>query len=232
MYHVIGDLFECLLPDFRTVTFVRMDREAHWQKLYTTKSDRDLSWFQESPTISLRLIEAAGLGLDTCVLDVGGGASRLVDTLLEKGVGCVCVLDIAEEALTRAQGRLGPDGGRVTWIVADVTGEWAAMPVDIWHDRAVFHFLTDASDRANYLAQMRRHLRPGGSAIIATFGPDGPEHCSDLPVVRYSPEALAAELGPGFTLVESVPEIHQTPSGTTQAFQYARFLHTGNLAKS
>ena len=205
-----------------------MDRAAHWQKVYTTKGDRDLSWFQELPTVSLRLIEAAGLSLDTCVLDVGGGASRLVDTLLAKGVGCVCVLDIAAQALTRTQARLGPDGGRVKWIVADVTGPWVAKPVDIWHDRAAFHFLTDASDRASYLAQLRRHLKPGGTAIIATFGPDGPEKCSGLPVVRYSPEALVAELGPGFALVESVPELHQTPSGKTQAFQYSRFVKTGH----
>jgi len=204
-----------------------MDRQSHWQHVYTAKGDRDVSWFQESPDISLRLIEAAGLGLDTCVLDVGGGASRLVDTLLAMGVGCVCVLDIAAEALTRAQARLGPDGGRVKWIVADVTGEWAANPVDIWHDRAAFHFLTDASDRADYLAQLRRHLKPGGTAIIATFGPDGPEKCSGLPVVRYSPETLAAELGPDFTLVESVPELHRTPSGKIQAFLYARFLRCG-----
>jgi SAM-dependent methyltransferase len=203
-----------------------MDREAHWQKVYATKSDRDVSWFQESPAISLRLIEAAGLSLNTCVLDIGGGVSRLVDTLLAKGVGCVCVLDIAEESLTRTQARLGPDGGRVKWIVADVTGEWAVRPVDIWHDRAVFHFLTAASDRANYIAQLRRHLKPGGSAIIATFGPDGPEKCSGLPVVRYSADALAAELGHGFALVESVAELHQTPSGRTQAFQYARFVKT------
>src|SRR5688572_27330457 len=131
-----------------------LDRHEHWRRLYATKSDRDLSWFQESPAISLRMIEAAGLGLDTCVLDVGGGASRLVDTLLAKGAGCVCVLDIAEEALTRTQARLGPDGGRVRFIAADITGPWAARPVDIWHDRAVFHFLTEASDRARYLAQL------------------------------------------------------------------------------
>ena len=203
-----------------------MDRQAHWRQIYATKGDRDVSWFQESPAISLRLIEAAGLRLDTCVLDVGGGASRLVDTLLAKGVGCVCVLDIAEEALVRSQARLGPDGGRVKWIVADVTGQWAAKPVDIWHDRAVFHFLTEASDRANYVMQLRQHLKPGGTAIIATFGPDGPEECSGLPVVRYSPEALAAELGPDLTLVESVPELHQTRSGRTQSFQYSRFLKT------
>ena len=204
-----------------------MDRLAHWQQVYATKGERDVSWFQESPAISLRLIEAAGLRPDTCVLDVGGGASRLVDALLAKGVGCVSVLDIAEEALRRSQARLGPDGGNVTWIVADVTGPWAAKPVDIWHDRAVFHFLTDATDRANYLTQLRQHLKPDGTAIIATFGPDGPEECSGLPVARYSPEALAAALGPGFALVESVPELHQTPSGKTQPFQYSRFVKAG-----
>jgi SAM-dependent methyltransferase len=204
-----------------------MDRQAHWQQVYSAKGERDVSWFQESPVVSLRLMEAAGLRLDTCVLDVGGGASRLVDALLAKGVGCVCVLDIAGEALTLAQARLGSDGGRVQWIVADVTEPWVAKPVDIWHDRAVFHFLTNASDRAGYLVQLRRHLKPGGTAIIATFGPDGPEKCSGLPVVRYTPEALAEELGHSFMLVESVPELHHTPHGKTQAFQYARFVKNG-----
>lgn len=205
-----------------------MDQQAHWQHVYGTKGERDVSWFQDSPVTSLRLMEAAGLRLDSCVLDVGGGASRLVDILLAKGVGCVCVLDIAGEALTRARARLGPEGGRVQWIVADVTGLWAAKPVDIWHDRAAFHFLTDPSDRASYLAQLRRHLKPSGTAIIATFSPEGPERCSGLPVVRYSPETLAAELGPSFTLVESVAETHHTPGGKTQTFQYSRFVQSAH----
>jgi SAM-dependent methyltransferase len=160
-------------------------------------------------------------------LDIGGGDSRLVDALLAKGVGCVCVLDIAGEAITRAQARLGPESQRVFWIVADVTGEWAARPVDIWHDRAVFHFLTDSADREAYLGQLRRHLRPGGSAIIATFGPDGPEKCSGLPVARYSPLTLQSTLGPDFTLADFVIHDHVTPWGKTQQFQYSRFQRVG-----
>ena len=203
-----------------------MHLHAHWQQVYQTKGERDVSWFQQTPATSLQLIEAAGLRLDTCVLDIGGGDSRLVDALLIKGVGCVCVLDIAGEALTRAQARLGPDSGRVQWIVADVRGPWAVRPVDIWHDRAVFHFLTNQVEREAYLGQLRRHLRPGGSAIIATFGPDGPEKCSGLPVVRYSPLMLQATLGPEFTLADFVMQDHVTPWGKIQQFQYSRFVRS------
>jgi SAM-dependent methyltransferase len=202
-----------------------MDRHTHWERVYQAKGERDVSWFQESPTSSLKLIEAAGLRLDTCVLDIGGGDSRLVDALLTKGVGCVCVLDIAGTALTRAQARLGPDSQRVCWIRADVTGEWAAKPVDIWHDRAVFHFLTNSVERESYLVQLRRHLKPGGSAIIATFDLDGPEMCSGLPVARYSPKMLQYTLGPAFIPAESVTCKHVTPSGKVQPFQYSRFIH-------
>ena len=204
-----------------------MDRQTHWERVYQTKGERDVSWFQESPSISLKLIESAGLRLDTCVLDIGGGDSRLVDALLTKGVGCVCVLDIAGSALTRAQARLGPDSQRVCWIEADVTGEWAAKPVDVWHDRAVFHFLTDSVERESYLVQLRRHLKPGGSAIIATFDMDGPETCSGLSVARYSPKMLQHTLGPMFTLAESLTHDHVTPSGKAQRFQYSRFIYRG-----
>jgi SAM-dependent methyltransferase len=201
-----------------------MDRREHWQRVYSTKSEREVSWFEAIPTVSLRMMEAAGLSTGTCVLDVGGGDSRLVDILAARGLVCLAVLDVSDAALERARARLGDAADVPTWIAADVTGEWSLKPMDIWHDRAVFHFLTAPDDRARYLAHLRRTLKRDGSAIIATFALDGPTTCSGLPVARYSPESLAAELGGGFRLAESVPHIHQTPWGTSQSFQYSRFV--------
>ena len=146
-----------------------------------------------------------------------------MDFVLRKGVGCVCVLDISRAALERAKARLGKKAARVNWIEADVTGDWPVPVVDIWHDRAVFHFLTDALDRARYVAHLRAAVRPGGAAIIATFAADGPERCSGLPCVRYSPDSLQRELGEGFRLEEWVREGHETPFGTVQQFGYQRF---------
>jgi SAM-dependent methyltransferase len=146
-----------------------------------------------------------------------------VDFVLNRGVGCVCVLDISAAALAKARARLGQNAQRVTWIEADVTGDWYAPFVDIWHDRAVFHFLTKANDRAQYIAHLRTALRPGGTAIIATFAPEGPGTCSGLHCVRYSPESLQRELGDGFRLDEWIRESHETPFGTVQQFGYHRF---------
>jgi SAM-dependent methyltransferase len=201
-----------------------MDRRAHWQRVYTTKHEREVSWFETVPAVSLRLMEAAGLSPETCVLDVGGGDSRLVDELAARGLECLAVLDVSEAALQRAQARLGAAARVPTWIASDVTGNWSLKPMDIWHDRAVFHFLTDPADRVRYVAHLRETLKRGGTAIIATFALDGPEKCSGLPVARYSPEMLAAELGGEFTLIESVPHVHETPWGTPQSFQYSRFV--------
>jgi SAM-dependent methyltransferase len=200
-----------------------MDRTSHWQRIYSTKGEEEVSWFEAFPDVSLRLMEAAGLTTETCVLDVGGGDSRLVDVLAARGLDCLAVLDVSETALQRARTRLANGAGIPMWIAADVTGEWSLKPMDIWHDRAVFHFLTDARDRALYVAHMREILKLRGNAIIATFALDGPEKCSGLPVVRYSPDTLARELGESFSLVESVLHVHRTPSGVTQAFQYSRF---------
>lgn len=200
-----------------------MNRPEHWDAIYRTRGERDVSWFEQRPTVSLQMIEAAGLSAGTCVVDVGGGESRLVDELLARGLDCVAVLDVSHEALVHTRTRLGEDARTVTLIEADVTGEWSLKPMDIWHDRAVFHFLVDADDRRQYVAHLRETLKVRGSAIIATFASDGPERCSGLPVVRYSPSALAAELGAGFTLVESRPHQHTTPGGTMQSFQYSRF---------
>lgn len=150
-----------------------------------------------------------------------------MDFVLSQGVGCVYVLDISAAALDRTRERLGETARRVTWIEADVTGDWHVPLVDIWHDRAVFHFLTDADERSRYVAHLRTALRPGGSAVIATFAPDGPERCSGLQCVRYSPDSLARELGAGFRLDEWVRESHQTPFGTMQEFGYQRLTRTG-----
>jgi SAM-dependent methyltransferase len=203
-----------------------MNRQRHWDTVYTTKGERDVSWFEASPDISIEMIEAAGLTRDTCVLDVGGGDSRLVDLLVARGLTCVAVLDVARAALERAQARLGEKASAVNWIEADVTGDWSWKPVDIWHDRAVFHFLTSEDDRARYKDRLSGVLKAGGSAIIATFALEGPERCSGLPVARYSAESLASELGDQFALVDARRHLHTTPWGATQAFQYSRFTRT------
>jgi SAM-dependent methyltransferase len=160
------------------------------------------------------------------VVDIGGGESRLVDALLARGLHCVAVLDVSGEALRHAQARLGAAAQSVTWVEADVTGAWSLAPMDIWHDRAVFHFLIDPAARARYVRHLRGTLKPQGSAIIATFALDGPERCSGLPVHRYSPETLAAELGDAFTLVEWRAHRHVTPWGAAQSFQYSWFRRT------
>jgi SAM-dependent methyltransferase len=159
------------------------------------------------------------------VIDVGGGDSRLVDYLVARGLRCISVLDISGAALARAKARLAAAASHVDWIEVDVTTLWSARTVDVWHDRAAFHFLTDADDRRRYTERARRHVRAGGHLVLATFAPDGPTQCSGLPVVRYSPESLAAEMGSGFALVDAASEPHTTPSGGVQRFQYAVFRH-------
>lgn len=203
-----------------------MTRRTHWNTVYSTKGEQDVSWFETVPAISLEMIEAAGLTADTCVLDVGGGDSRLVDALLARGLDCLAVLDVSHAALERARARLAAHAAIPIWLEADVTADWSVKPMDIWHDRAVFHFLVDAGERQRYLAHLHATLKTGGTAIVATFAPDGPERCSGLPVARYSAEGLAAELGPAFALVESRPHHHVTPWGAIQSFTYARFRRT------
>lgn len=203
-----------------------IDRRTHWNKVYTARGEQDVSWFEAVPEVSLRLMDAAGLNDATCVLDVGGGDSRLVDVLAARGLTCLAVLDVSAAALERARRRLGQHAAVPLWIEADVTGDWSLKPMDIWHDRAVFHFLTDPDDRVRYGTRLRHTLKAGGTAIIATFAPEGPATCSGLPVMRYSPETLSQELGPDLLLVEAVHHTHVTPWGATQAFQYSRFLRT------
>jgi cyclopropane fatty-acyl-phospholipid synthase-like methyltransferase len=198
-----------------------MDRRTHWDTVYTTKASDAVSWFQQEPTQSLHLLRRFGLTARSCVIDVGGGDSLLVDRLVrDEGCTCVAVLDVSEAALNRAQQRLGASASMVEWLATDVTAEWSVTPRDFWHDRAVFHFLTAPADRARYIEHLRRTVKRGGTVLIATFAPDGPEKCSGLPVARYSPDALALELGPDFTLMESISESHRTPSGAVQSFNY------------
>lgn|SRR5882757_350374 len=199
------------------------DRQAHWENVYSTKGETEVSWFQETPAISFELIMAAGATTDSAIIDIGGGASRLVDTLLKARFRSLAVLDLSGAALAAARNRLGVDASRVEWIASDVTNWNPTRKYDVWHDRAAFHFLTDPADRLAYLARLKTALRRGGQAIIGTFALDGPEKCSGLPVQRYDPTSLHKMLGDQFRLVDSRRETHTTPWASTQLFQFARF---------
>ena len=199
------------------------ERHAHWQSVYGTKAPGDVSWFQERPDVSLALIEATGLSNEAAILDVGGGASTLVDHLLGLGHSSLAVLDISEEALQHAQGRLGFDADRVQWIASDVTRWRPGAPVDLWHDRAVLHFLTAREDQQAYADTLRASLKPCGWAIIAGFAPGGPLKCSGLEIVQHDANSLAELLGYEFELIETRDEVHHTPWGAEQAFRYHLF---------
>lgn len=198
------------------------ERSAHWEGVYATKGENEVSWFQESPAISLELIKAANPDPAATIIDIGGGASRLVDALLCEGYRSIAVLDLSANALDAAKKRIGAAAASVDWIVADVTSWQPTRSYDIWHDRAAFHFLTDARDRAAYRERLKTAVRPGGQVIIGTFALDGPEKCSGLAVQRYDSAALAAELGPSFELLDARTETHRTPWNATQAFQFSR----------
>lgn len=201
-----------------------MDRRAHWQTVYQSKSEDAVSWFQARPACSLELIRRAGLAEGARLIDVGGGASRLVDVLVAQGDLRVTVLDIAEAALAQARKRLGRQAEMVEWIAADILRWTPPQRYGLWHDRALFHFLTDPADRQAYTQALAAGLGPGGQAVIATFAPDGPERCSGLSVCRYDPDGLAAALGTGFRLLDSLTEDHVTPAGKIQKFQYCRLV--------
>lgn len=201
-------------------------REAHWQNVYESKGEHDVSWFQERPVPSLYLIAFTGAAPMSAIVDIGGGASRLVDALLAAGYRNLTVLDISPAALAASQARLGRAAGRVRWIAADVTAWEPAASYDVWHDRAAFHFLTAPEDQAAYVSRLRRALKVGGHAIIGTFAPDGPEQCSGLPVARHSAESIAALLGDDFTLTDSRPHEHVTPSQSVQNFQFSVFVRS------
>jgi trans-aconitate methyltransferase len=198
-------------------------RRNHWENVYRTKGENQVSWFQEMPEPSLELMELAGATEGSAIIDIGGGASRLVDCLVARGYQDLTVLDLSAAALASARSRIGDMADHVTWIAADVTVWQPSRAYDVWHDRAAFHFLTERADQAAYAARLRRALRPGGHAIIGTFAPDGPERCSGLPVRRHDAESLATALGSGFQLIDSRRHEHTTPWGATQNFHFGTF---------
>jgi cysteine desulfurase len=218
------DELERVLSALGATPAPRPSLRDYWQGVYEQKGEEEVSWFQALPQTSLDLIARTGVAQDARIVDLGGGASRLVDALLASGFSRVTVVDIAAAALERARRRLGARASAVTWVASDVAAWTPGSTFDLWHDRAVFHFMVRDEDRNAYLATLRRALRSGGHAIIGTFASDGPERCSGLPVRRYEPEMVAAELGTGFRLVESVREEHVTPGGKVQRFQFSRFV--------
>lgn len=196
-------------------------KKAHWESVYETKPADSVSWFQPHAEKSLQIIESSVQGKHAAIIDVGGGASTLVDDLIFKGYDNISVLDLSAAALNVAQTRLGEKAGKVKWLVGDITTvDLPKNAYDIWHDRAVFHFLTEEADRQAYVAQVMRSVRPNGLIIIATFAEDGPEKCSGLPVRRYNAESLHHEFGDSFKLLGKEQETHHTPFGTDQRFIY------------
>ncbi len=201
-----------------------MKTQDHWEKVYREEDPTTgVSWYQARPAMSLQLILATGILPNQPVIDVGGGASLLVDRLLEAGFEHLSVLDISSAALEHAQKRLGPRAGAITWIHTDITLFKPARTYSLWHDRAVFHFLTSSSERSEYLRVLRSALPPGGQLILGTFAEDGPVRCSGLSVMRYDARAICAELGSEFTLLEQQRESHFTPWKTEQKFNWFRF---------
>lgn len=201
-----------------------MDYKAHWETVYATKAPTAVGWYEPHLDLSLEFIVYSGVSPEGQLIDVGGGASTLVDDLLARGFRHITLLDISGTALTVAKARLGKRAGDVVWIEGDITQ--VTLPsfyYDLWHDRAVFHFLTGAEDRRNYVEALHQALKPGGHSIIATFGPEAPPQCSGLDVIRYGPEHLHKEVGDSFELLESRSEIHLTPAGISQPYLYCHF---------
>jgi SAM-dependent methyltransferase len=208
-----------------------MDRHQHWNSIYQTTPVTDVSWFESEPHVSLELIKAVA-PTGCSVIDIGGGASRLVDSLLAAGYDSLTVLDISATALERAKARLGSDADRVTWLVANITKAETLGNFDLWHDRAVFHFLTTPEDRQTYVNLASRTVRVGGHLIVGTFALDGPEKCSGLDVCRYDSARLSGELGPRFKLLRENSHTHVTPTGKQQQFIFCLFEHSPQAAPS
>jgi len=201
-----------------------MDNRAHWENVYRTKAPDQVGWYQEYPRLSLSFIQRTGIDQAGHIVDAGGGSSTLVDHLLDSGFQCITVLDISGAALQMARQRLGERAAQVAWIEADaVQPPLPSHGFDIWHDRAMFHFLTQPEQRQRYVQAVRHAVKPGGHLILAAFALDGPPRCSGLEVARYSPAGLQRELGEGFWLVDSAREAHVTPSGSKQAYTYCYF---------
>jgi SAM-dependent methyltransferase len=198
-----------------------MNARLHWDSVYSTKAPDQVSWFRPHLELSLSFIERAVPGLSGGIIDVGGGTSTLADDLLTRGYHNITVLDISEAAIDITRSRLGPLADRVEWLVGDITRlDLPANAYSVWHDRAVFHFLTTADDRRAYVEKVTRSVSPGGHVIIGTFGPEGPRRCSGLSVERYDADSLHGEFGRRFRLIDSTKELHQTPFGTAQQFLY------------
>lgn len=198
-----------------------MTLNDHWERIFRTKRIDEVSWYRPHLETSLELIRQAGAPSDAPIIDVGGGASTLIDDLLAEGYSDLTLLDLSEAALDAVRTRLGPLASQVTFMCADITV--AVLPAGyfrVWHDRAVFHFLTDVTDRDRYITQVRHAVKPGGHIIVGTFGPDGPQRCSGLPTARYDAETLHAIFGEGFELVDRREERHLTPAGVAQQFAY------------
>lgn len=198
-----------------------MDARSHWEKVYTTKTPDQVSWYRPHLETSLALIEKSSISCNDTIIDVGGGESTLVDDLLTRGFQNITVLDVSQTAIDVTRKRLGQLAGQVHWLAGDITQvELEARAYDIWHDRAVFHFLTNSQQRVAYVRQVARSVRPGGYVIVSTFRLEGPTKCSGLDVVRCDSDSLHREFGGRFRLVESSKELHNTPFGTTQQFLY------------
>jgi SAM-dependent methyltransferase len=202
---------------------ITTDRKTHWETVYSTKAETGVSWYQDEPRLSLELIGTVAPAKGGRIIDVGGGASVLVDRLLDRPFERIAVLDISETALDKAKARLGERAERARWVVADVTEAPELGAFDVWHDRAVFHFLTAPADRRSYVELARKTVPEGGHLVIATFADDGPLQCSNLDVCRYNARSLASELGEDFSLVREARETHKTPWDSSQAFFYGVF---------
>lgn len=200
-----------------------MDKKRHWEQVYARKPPCEQSWHQDDPATSLALIRSAGAGPAARIIDVGAGGSLLVDRLAQLGFRSLSVLDVASSALEHIRQRLGATAAAIEWFETDVTQFRPSYAYDIWHDRAVFHFLTDADERRQYVNVLKEALAPRGNAIIAAFTPDGPRRCSDLDVVHYDAAGLSAELGADFVLLRQIAETHITPDGRQQQFDYYLF---------
>lgn len=200
------------------------DKKAHWESVYQQKSPLDVSWYQKEPSLSLELIRSTQVSSGEPIIDVGGGASVLVDYLCKEGFTNLAVLDISEKALSCAQKRLGDFAQNIEWYEIDITQFNAPHQFSLWHDRAVFHFLTEKSDRKAYIKALKNTLRSVGHLIIAAFAIGGPEKCSGLDIVQYDSKKLTAELGEEFKLIEVKSEVHITPADKEQKFMYYRFI--------
>jgi 2-polyprenyl-3-methyl-5-hydroxy-6-metoxy-1,4-benzoquinol methylase len=198
-----------------------MDAKTHWEKVYATKEPDAVSWYRAHLETSLTLIEQAADSHSASIIDIGAGESTLVDDLAAKGYKNITVLDVSQTALDVTKKRLGPLAERIKWVVADITQmQLEPLAYDVWHDRAVFHFLTSTEQRAVYIRNVATAVKPGGHVIVSTFGPEGPTKCSGLEVMRYDAQSLHDEFGIRFRLMESSKELHKTPFGTTQQFLY------------